>query len=293
MTEQTEVAPIVAKPTGALVQVEVQRGIAEIQARMMLARANPRDPVKCLDLILQDCTNMALAEEAVYDYARGGTKISAPSIKLIQAIARRWGNIASGITEISRANGSSEMLAEAWDLESGYYDYRKFQVKHWRDRDKGKGGGYQLTDERDIYELTANMGQRRKRAVMEAVIPTDVVEAAVAQCEVTMKAKADTSPEHMKKMIEAFGAFSVTKEQIEKRIQRRIDAIQPAQVVSLKKIYASLRDGMSVAADWFEVEAEQTAASPAETVKETLRARKSERVADPFVDEMNAAEKKA
>jgi hypothetical protein len=69
----------------------------------------------------------------------------------------------------------------------------------------------------------------------------------------------------------------VTKEQIEKRIQRRIDAIQPAQVVTLRKIYASLRDGMSVAADWFEP-AEQTPdgteAPPqnrAESVKAKLR----------------------
>ena len=33
-------------------------------------------------------------------------------------------------------------------------------------------------------------------------------------------------------------------------------AIQPAQVVSLKTIYASLRDGMSAPADWFEIDDE-------------------------------------
>jgi hypothetical protein len=49
-------------------------------------------------------------------------------------------------------------------LETGYYDERQFQVRHWRDRKQG--GGYQLTDERDIYELIANFGQRRKRAVL-------------------------------------------------------------------------------------------------------------------------------
>jgi hypothetical protein len=90
-----------------------------------------------------------------------------------------------------------------------------------------------------------------------------VTEAAVSQCEITMSAKADTSPEATRRMVAAFEAFGVTKEQIEQRIQRRIDAIQPAQVVSLKKIYASLRDGMSRPADWFE--------QPEEVAKETLK----------------------
>ena len=45
------------------------------------------------------------------------------------------------------------MFAYAWDLESGYYDERQFQVRHWRDTKKG---GYAIKEERDIYELVAN-----------------------------------------------------------------------------------------------------------------------------------------
>lgn len=250
---------VATRPANALVQVEAQRAIAEVQARMMIARANPRNPVACVDALLQDCMRPSLAEHAVYQYARGGTDIEGPSIRLAEAIARRWGNIASGIKEVSRSAGYSECVAYAWDLETGYYDERQFQVRHWRDTKKG---GYQINDERDIYELVANMGQRRKRAVLLSVIPGDVVEAAVHQCGVTLNAKADTSAEGMQKMVEAFKPFGVTREQIEKRIQRRIDAITPAQVVGLKKVYASLRDGMSVAGDWFEA-AEQPAGNAA------------------------------
>ena len=77
-----------------------------------------------------------------------------------------------------------------------------------------------------------------------------------------------------------FGAFGVTREQIEHRIQRRLDAIQPAQIVAMKKVYASLRDGMSVAADWFEpteqpdAQAEQQAATRTDAVKQAMRSRK-------------------
>ncbi len=130
-----------------------------------------------------------------------------------------------------------------------------FQVKHERHTKKGR---YALEDPRDIYEMTANQGARRMRACILGIIPGDVVEAAQKQCEETLKSKADTSPEAIKKMVDAFSGYGVTKDQIEKRIQRRLDSITPAQVIGLRKIYNSLKDGMSTTGDWFEVaEAQQ------------------------------------
>jgi len=242
--QQREIAPA----GRGLISVEQQKAVAEVQARMIIARSNPRDVIRATDLILQDCTRPTLAQGALYQYSRGGTDISGPSIRLAEAIAGRWGNIASGIKEISRNEGYSECIAYAWDLESGYYDERQFQVRHWRDTNRG---GYQLRDERDIYELIANMGQRRKRAVLLTVIPGDVVEAAVEQCEETLRSSADTSPDALKKMVEAFGAYGVTQDMIEKRIQRRLEAVRPAQIIQLRRIYNSLKDGVSEPSDWF------------------------------------------
>ena len=68
-----------------------------------------------------------------------------------------------------------------------------------------------------------------------------------------MRAKVDISPERIAKLLEAFAAFGVDKEAIEKKIQRRMDSILPAQVVSLGRIYNSLRDGMSKPHEWFDV----------------------------------------
>lgn len=245
----------------AVAQADQHRAVAEVQAAMMIARMNPRDPVRAMDNILNACTRPTLANAAIYQYSKGGQDVSGPSIKLAEAIAQQWGNIHFGFREMSRGKDHdgvtySEIEAFAWDMETGTKRPLQFRVRHWIDT---KQGGRKCRDEREIYELTANMAQRRVRSCLLAVIPGDVTEAAVAQCNVTMRANADTSPEAMKKMVEVFAAFGVTKEQIEKRIQRRLDAIQPAQVVSLKSIYASLRDGMSGPADWFEVEAEPEA----------------------------------
>jgi hypothetical protein len=212
-----------------------------------------------MDRILNACARPSLADSAVYTYSRGGTDVSGPSIRLAEAIAQNWGNLQFGIRELEQARGESTVQAFAWDVETNTRREVTFHVPHTRHTKKGV---IKLEDPRDIYEMVANQGARRLRSCVLAVIPGDVVEAAVAQCEVTMKAKADTSPEAMQKMVVAFQAFGVTKEQIEKRIQRRLDAIQPAQVVGLKKIYASLRDGMSAPADWFDVAEPEKGDSP-------------------------------
>jgi len=248
--------PAQARQSGtAVAQSDQHRAVAEVQAAMMIARMNPRDQIGAMDRILNACARPTLADAAVYTYSKGGSDISGPSIRLAEAMAQAWGNMQFGIRELDQANGESTVQAYAWDVETNTRREITFQVPHMRHTKKGS---YKLDDPREIYELVANQGARRLRACILAVIPGDVTEAAVAQCETTMRTKADTSPEAMQKMVSAFEAFGVTKEQIEKRIQRRLDAIQPSQVVNLKKVYASLRDGMSSPAEWFEMAVEET-----------------------------------
>lgn len=252
----------VAETAGA--RQDQSRELAETQVKYLMAQQFPRDVVANMDQILNAFTRPTLAEQSQYQFSRGGTDISGPSIRAAEAIAQQWGNIEHGFRERSRGMDASgvpfsEVEAFCVDLESRTSKRLQFIVRHWRDT---KQGGYKLKDERDIYELMANQAQRRVRACILAQIPGDVTDAAMQQASATLKAKADTSPEAMEKMLAAFEPFGVTKEHIEKRIQRRLDAIQPAQVVSLKRIFASLRDGMSGPEEWFEM---ADAAAPGET----------------------------
>lgn len=238
----------------ASTEVAVQRELAEVQGAVLMARRFPRDQIKAMDKIIQACTRPSLAEAALYSYSRGGTEITGPSIRLAEVLAQNWGNMSFGMREVEQRAfagrpGESTMVSYCWDLESNVRDERVFQVKHVRDT---RSGQTKLTDGRDIYETIANQGARRLRACILAVIPGDVVETAVEQCEATLLAKADTSPEAVGKLVTAFEKFGVTREQIETRIQRRIDTIRPAQIVQLRKVWASLNEGMSVASEWFQ-----------------------------------------
>jgi hypothetical protein len=165
------------------------------------------------------------------------------------------------VKELSRQDGFSECEAYAWDMESNFRDSKTFQVRHWRDKGEGGKEGVPLSSERDIYETIANQGARRKRACMEAIIPNDVIEAALRQCQVTLKTKVEITPEFIGSLLENFAEFGITKEMIEKRIQCHITALTPGLAVQLKRIHNSLKDGYAAPGDFFEVAIEANGAA--------------------------------
>lgn len=242
---------IMPQSEGALASTDQARAIAEVQAALVVARMNPRDPVRAMDRIINACQRPTLANSAMYAYSRGGTQITGPSIRLAEALAQAWGNIQYGIREISQSKGVSTVAAYAWDVETNTRREMVFQVAHRRDTKKGS---YPLKEAREIYEMVANQGARRLRACILAVIPGDVTETALEQCAATQQASVDMTDEGIKALIKTFADLGVSKAQIEKRIQRRVESILPAQVISLRRIWHSIKDGMSDPSEWFDLE---------------------------------------
>ena len=238
-----------------MTEVKSQREASEIQAMVFMAKQFPRNQIQAADRILNACTRQTLADSAVYSYPRGGQNVEGPSIRLAEVLAQNWGNLDFGIRELSQENGVSTVEAYAWDLETNVRQAKVFQVAHKR---MAKGGTKTLTDPRDIYEMVANQGSRRLRACILSIIPGDIVEAALAQCSVTQAASVGATPEEIKetirKLTATMGKFGITAENIQDRYQCRLEAIRPAQIVELRKIYTSLKDGMSKPSDWFKIQ---------------------------------------
>jgi hypothetical protein len=246
----------------ALTPIEEARAIAQVQAAVMVAKRFPRDETAALAKIVKACTRPGLAEVALYEYPKGGKTITGPSIRMAETIAQAWTNFEFGWRELSRGVGPenvgfSWVEACAWDLENVLRRPMTFHVKHWRDTQQG---GYALKDEREIYELCANMAARRLRACILNLIPGDVVEAAVNEVERTLSAL-EATPERVAKMVEAFAVFKVTRAQLETRIGRKLETISPTVLLQLMKIHNSLRDGMSKPGDWFEATAAAASAT--------------------------------
>ena len=260
----------VVRPSAGMIGVESERAIAETKSAILLAKNFPRDQRAAFERIISACQRESLANGAIYAYARAGTNISGPSIRLAEAIAQNWGNIQYGVRELERGANESLVEAFAWDCETNVRTNNIFTVKHLRNT---KQGTKRLTDERDIYELVANNGARRLRACILSVIPGDVVDEAVKQCQKTITTHLSIDADAIKKLVTAFEELGVTKAQIEARIQRSVSAIEPAQFVKMREIYASIKDGMSAPADWFEpVEVEEKKPAKASTAEKALAA---------------------
>ena len=252
----TEVVP---GTTGG-VETSKARGVAEIMASMSIAKRFPRDEQSSFSKVMRACARPGLAEMSSYEYKRGTSQVFGPSIHLAKAIAQAWGNIEFGWKEIERKEGWSLCEAYAWDMENNTRTQLSFSVKHWRDT---RSGGHALSDERDVYELCANQAARRMRACLLSIIPGDVVDAALSECEKTIKGKTkEPLADRARKMVVVFQEHGVTIEMIETLLGHKLDAITETQLAKLRRIYTSLKDGAGSREDFFK---------PAEDRKPKLR----------------------
>lgn len=251
--------------------VEAARAAQEVQAMVVVAKKFPRDVNGSYTRIMEACKRKSLADVAVYAYPRGGQTVSGPSIRMAEVLAQNWGNLNFGIRQLSRTREESVMEAYCWDLETNVRQSRVFSVPHERDTKKGK---QHLDDSRDIYELTANQGSRRLRACILGIIPGDVVEAALGQCDQTMQSDAEPLIDRIRKMLVAFQEFGVSKEMLEKRLGHKIEATIEVELVNLKKIFRSLKDGMASRDQFFEIAGSEV--GKAKDLNEALKATKEE-----------------
>lgn len=234
------------------VAIEASRAIAEAQGKLVIAKRFPRDEVQAYAKAMEACQRPTMAEKAFYSFPRGGKTVKKPSIRLAEELARCWGNVDYGIKELSQEEGKSEMQAYAWDLETNTQSVQNFTNLHQRE---ANGKMQRLTSQRDIYENNANMATRRMRSRILAVLPSWLVEEAVAECERTLAGRSETPlVDRVKKMVVQFAKLGVTQEQIEKRLKRKIDTMNADDFVEYIGIYNAIKQGESKIADWFEAE---------------------------------------
>jgi len=267
----------IAAPS-AVASVEQARAVAEVQAAMVVARMNPRNELSAYNRIIQACRRKGLAEAATYAYKRGGQIVTGPSIRLAEVLARAWGNMTYGLRELNRSGAESEVEAFAWDLETNTRVTRLFRVKHVREK---KEVSVELNSERDIYELIANMGQRRVRACILELLPGDIVEAAEQECRKTLEAGGGVPFEdRVRSMVVAFNDVGVTEEMIERFLQHPIKAIVPAELVRLQQVYRSIRDGVASREHFFALQPQEPAVAEPQSEVKKPRGRKSQPTPD-------------
>lgn len=260
----------------------IAREVATVQCQMLIAQSCPRNMELVQERVEAACSRLQLASSAIYAYAKGGTDIQGPSIRLAEALINAYGNSKAGFEVTAQGDEESTVRAYAFDMETNTLMERTFVVSHWRHTKKGDT---LLTDPREIYETVANNASRRVRACILAIIPSDLQEFAVQKCTETLARGVNITPDTLTSLVEAFSSYGVTKPQIEKYIQRKLEAITTSQYLKLKQIYAALRDGMGVADDYFEPED-----VPAESENKAVNASNEEKRESVPTQEKNAVQ---
>lgn len=274
MTAELELTTTRRTPHAAseATKVEQQRAIAEVQAAVLVAQQIPRDLSRCLAELKQSCDQLSLAERAFYRYSRGGQQVTGASVHLAREIARCFGNMDYGIRELSRdpqagEHGQSEMMAYAWDQQTNVRQSNTFIVPWERHSRQGVSG---LTDPRDLYETNANMGARRMREAIFAVVPTWIVEQAQTWCHETIQRGTGDKPfpQVVADMVTWYTSRRVTKPMLEAKLGRPSDQWTPPDVATLRVIATSLTRGEATIEDEFPdiiVTAEELIGTPTKT----------------------------
>lgn len=235
---------------------EEARETSTIKAAVVMAKQDRRVEAQCYADIIETCKRPSLAETAMYAFPRGGKLVEGPSIRLAEIMARHWGNMRVGITITNQTDDKTDARAYAYDLQTNYMVDQDFTVPHKRTTKKGVT---RLTDERDIRELVQSIGSRYLRGCILRLIPADIVEDAVNRVKQTLLNSEVPLSDQIKKMVLAFDELGINVALIEKRLGHNIDATVPQEIVSLKSVYRSIKDGMAKREDFFDFAASQDA----------------------------------
>ncbi|BFH11132.1 hypothetical protein WJ0W_005677 [Paenibacillus melissococcoides] len=248
-------------------QLATTRQTEEVKAAIFMAKQFPRDQQFAYNRIMTACQRKKLAEEAEYEFPRGGSKVSGPSIRLAEVLAQNWGNIDYGLIELEQRPGESKVMAYAWDIETNTRRQMTFTARHER---KAKGSINKLDDPRDIYELVANLGARRMRACILGVIPGDIVDAALEQCKQTLiNGYKEPLPDRIRKAFQQFQEkYGVSKEMLEEYIGCDQEAFTENDYLRLGNVWKALRDGMAKREDYFTI---KPIAQPTKAEEEFLK----------------------
>lgn len=264
MTAAVELRPA-ATPgrVGQGTAVEQSRAVAEVHAAIVVAQQVPRNTTRAERDMERACARKELAAKAFFRFRRGGEQISGETVQLARELARCWGNIQYGLTELRRDDGygQSEMQAWAWDVETNARASTTFIVPHRRDRSQEKGGPVTLTDMRDIYENNANHGARRLREMIFAVLPVWYIAAAVEACYETLAKGEDGAALSTDRAVAEFGRLGIKAEHLEQKLGAPRSVWTARDMAELRVIYDSITRGEVRKEDEFPAAADRVTAA--------------------------------
>lgn len=240
---------------------------AKIQSAYIMAMRKPRNEMGARDRILMACKRSEFAGKAEYNKPVGGKGITGPSIRFAELALREWGNILIDVQTVYEDENLRRVKVSATDLETNAQFSKDIQIKKIIERKSKKNreddvvgirkNSYgqtvhilKATDD-EMYTKEAAWVSKVLRNEGLRLIPTDIIEEGMQTARATVANRVIQDPEgEKKKILDAFSSLGIKPKELEKHLNHTIDVISPAELVSLRVIYQSIRDGETSWADY-------------------------------------------
>jgi hypothetical protein len=254
----------------------------QVQAQYAIAKRFPRDMDQVRIAVLKDCRRPRFAEKARYKKPTGSKWNPAtrqaedqfaegPSIRFAEAAARAFGNIHPTIVTLQDDDEKRVLHASVTDFESNLSWGKDFTVEKTVERSKlrtvweGQGQErkqvavpplftrsntagkavyvYPTTDD-ELQQKEGRLASIIIRNLIVRVLPADLVEEAMEVVVETLTKKIKDDPEgERKRLIDAFAAIGITPAMLAEYLLKPVAGLDPAELLELRGIYQSLKDG--------------------------------------------------
>lgn len=263
-------APAIVTAETASVAVAA-REKAAVEARYLVAMHRPRNPDQARTRLMLRCDVPRFADLAEYEKPVGqGKKARGGSIRLMEEIARQWGNIDVQTTVVFDDDERRIIRVTATDLESNYPASLDVILEKTVERKSPRAGEeimgqrtnsknetvFRIRADEDAFLVKqgANVAKAR-REMIRAIVPGDLVDEALERCQATRRSEVKKDPTAARKRIaDSFYQLGVMPNQLCDYLGiGSLEAVTEAQLEVLRAIYTAIKDGET---NWKEVEAE-------------------------------------
>jgi hypothetical protein len=230
---------------------------AAVNARFIMAMQRPRNWDDVRVRILRECERPGFAEVARYRKPIG-KGVEGASIRLAEAFLRYAGNMGAPMTVTFEDRFVRRLHVEAIDFETNASYGADITVEKTVERHESKGRAV-LGERRNtsgsivfIVEATEDellnkqnaLVSKAVRTLVLRLIPGDLIDEAEAVCIRTLQTRAQKDPDGEKKRLcDAFARVGVFPADLAVYLGHSLDAVQPAELVELREVYATVRDG--------------------------------------------------
>ncbi len=264
---QKQAQSLVAVDPAAVAAAESAK--ARIQAAYIMALQKPRNEDQARARILAACRRPEFADRVEFSKPVAGRKIKGPSIRFAELALREWGNILSDISVIYEDDHTKRIRIGELDLETNANFTKEITIKKTVERKNNQGrqvlGNRLNTNGETVYIVAATedeLNNKENALISKTIrneglrlIPSDIIDEAIATAKQTMHSRDSQDPQgEKKKVLDAFMIIGIQPKDVESYLGHPLDTISPAELQDLRGVYRAIRDGEQSWSDYVKPE---------------------------------------